>query len=211
MKIGRKARHLACVGKSGTGKTTLGLRYLFNSHHGRVIVADHEGEFALRLNIPLCQSWSEFYASLEKNRVTCLDITELDEEGAVAAFDKMCGEVLDLCKTTFEPANLETLVVIDEVQKYASPHAIPGNFKACLETGRKYALDTFSLSQRPNRINGDMKEQFTEMFFFRMTEPNSHDFGEYYGIEPAEQMALADGQFIYLDLQRGERRTDRIF
>lgn len=211
MNLLRKARHLAVVGKSGTGKTTLALRYLLNSHHQRIVIADHEGEFAHRLRVPLNLDWGSFYSALETQRVICVDITELDPEGAEAAFDQLAESLLDLCKTVFEPKGLETLLVMDEVQKYTSPHTMPLNFKNCMETGRKWNLDTLSISQRPNAINGAMKEQFTEMFFFRLKDENSHKFGAYFGLSPEEQDGLADGEYIYMNMQDGTTRKDRLW
>lgn len=211
MNIGRKARHLCIVGRSGTGKTTCGIRYLLPSHHDRIVVADHEGEFAVRLGVPLNQSWEEFYDALERQRVTCLDITEVSPGDTAGAFDRMSETVLDLCKTVFEPKGMETLLVIDEVQKYTTAHTVPPNFLSALETGRKWNLDTLSLSQRPNGINTALREQFTEIFFFRMTERRSHEFGEYYGLTAEEQSGLDDGEFIYLNMRTGERRQDRLW
>lgn len=198
------------VGRSGTGKTTLGIDFILGTHHQRVAIADHEGEFATRLRVPLNLSWSAFYDALEKQRISCLDITEVDESGSEAAFDEMCAQVLDLQKTVFQGHGFDMLLVVDEVQKYTSAQYVSPHFKNCLETGRKWGLDTLSLSQRPNGINTAIREQFTEIFFFRMIEENSHKFGEYFGISAEEQSALADGEYIYLNMKTGERRPGRI-
>jgi len=211
VKIERKARHLAFVGQSGTGKTTGAIRYILPSHHGRVVIADHEGEFAHRLRVPLSQTWEEVWAALETQRVVCCDITELSPDGTEAAFDQLSAEILDLAKTTFEPRNIEVLLVMDEVQKYVTVHDMPPHFKNCLETGRKWGLDTLSISQRPNAMNGAMKEQFTEMFFFRLQDPNSQKFGDYFGLSREEQTELRDGEYWYMNMKTGGRKKDSLW
>lgn len=211
MNIARKARHICIVGNSGTGKTTCAIRYLLPSHHQRVVIADHEGEFAERLAVPLNLNWPDFFRALETQRVICLDITEISPGETVETFNRLAAEILDLNKTVFEPKGMETLLVIDEVQKYTTAHSVPVDFKNCLETGRKWNLDTLSLSQRPNGINTALREQFTEVFFFRMQDKNSHEFGEYFGISADEQDGLSDGHFIYLNTKSGQRRPGRLW
>lgn len=211
MNIARKARHLGIVGQSGTGKTTAAIRYILGSHHARIAVADHEGEFAHRLNVPLNLSWETFYDALQVQRICCFDITEISPGFSNETFDLFCQSVLELNKDVFEPKGMETLLVIDEVQKYTTSHKVPEHFKACLETGRKWNLDTLSLSQRPNGIHGDIREQFTEVFIFRMNDPLSHEFGEYFGIAGADQSALKDGEFIHLNRKTGTRRAGSLW
>jgi len=211
MDIARKARHICIVGQSGTGKTTLGIRYLLNSHHGRIVVADHEGEFAQRVKVPLNLTWGTFYDALEKQRIACLDITEVDAGKSEETFDELCRVTLDLSKTVFQPHKMETLLVIDELQKYSSSHFVSDGFKTALETGRKWSLDTLSLSQRPNGINAAAREQFTEIFFFRMRDMNSHKFGEYFGLSSDKQSDLPDGHYIYMNMKSGEMRDGQLW
>lgn len=205
MNIARKAKHLAIVGRSGTGKTTLAITQVLGQGHDRVIIADHEGEFAERLKVPLCDNWDDFYDAVEKQRVVCLDITEVAPGETLETFDGLAAKVLELARNVFDPKNLTVLFVIDEVQKYTSTHAVPVAFKTLVETGRKWGVDTLCISQRPNKIHGDLLEQFTEIFFFQLKNPRSHIFGEYYGVMADEQMALEEGEFLYLN-QRSDRR-----
>lgn len=205
MNISRKAKHLAIVGRSGTGKTTLAITQILGQSHDRVIIADHEGEFAERLRVPLNDNWPDFYDAVEKQRVVCLDITEINPGETLESFDRLTAVVLELAKTTFDPKNLTVLFVIDEVQKYTSTAAVTVNFKTLVETGRKWGVDTLCISQRPNKIHGDLLEQFTEIFFFQLKNPRSHLFGEYYGVTAEEQMSLEEGEFLYLN-QRTDRR-----
>lgn len=206
MNISRKAKHLAIVGRSGTGKTTLGITQILGQPHERVIIADHEGEFSERLKVPLCTDWKEFYDQLETQRIICLDITEVNPGETLETFDELAQSTLDLAKGVFDPKGMNCLFVIDEVQKYTSTASVPEGFKTLMETGRKWGIDTLSISQRPNKIHGDLLEQFTEIFFFQLKNPRSHIFGEYYGISAEEQMNLREGEYLYLN-QRTDRRA----
>lgn len=211
MNISRKAKHLAVVGRSGTGKTTLAIAQILGQSHDRVIIADHEGEFAERLRVPLCDNWEDFFNAVETQRVICLDITELAPGETLETFDALAEKVLELAKAVFDPKNMTVLFVIDEVQKYTSTHSVPLNFKTMVETGRKWGVDTLCISQRPNKIHGDLLEQFTEIFFFQLKNPRSHVFGEYYGVSAGEQMGLDEGEYLYLNQRTDRRATDRLW
>lgn len=211
MNISRKAKHLAIVGRSGTGKTTLGITQILGQAHDRVIIADPEGEFAERLRVPLNDNWDGFYDAVEKQRVICIDVTDIVPGESLETFNELCRKVLELAKEVFDPQNLTVLFAVDEVQKYTSTSLVPEHFKALLETGRKWGVDTLSISQRPNKIHGDLLEQFTEIFFFQLKNPRSHIFGEYYGVSAEEQMGLDEGEFLYLNQRTDRRAKDRLW
>lgn len=212
MDIARKARHIAVVGRSGTGKNTLANNYCLTGPHGRVIIAD-DGEFAHRLRVPLNVEWDDFFDACKTQRIICFDIGErakADDLEVTEVFDELARIALELAQTVFQPRNLETLFVSNEIQKYTSAHSVPINFKNGLEIGRKWGFDTLSISQRPNRIHGDLLEQFTEIFFFKLKNKNSHKFGEYYGVSAEEQSALEDGHYIYLNQARDDTEKGAI-
>jgi len=211
LNISRKAKHLAIVGRSGTGKTTLAITQVLGQGHDRVVIADHEGEFSERLHVPLCTDWSAFYSALETQRVICLDITEVAPGQTLETFDELAKQTLDLAKSVFDGKGMTVLFVIDEVQKYTSTSTVPENFKTLVETGRKWGVDTLSISQRPNKIHGDLLEQFTEIFFFQLKNPRSHIFGEYYGVTADEQMNLSEGEYLYLNQRTDRRSRDRLW
>lgn len=212
MDIARKARHIAIVGRSGTGKNTLANNYILTGPHGRVIIAD-DGEFAHRLRVPLNVEWEEMFSACRTQRIICFDVFERakrDEVDVVEIFDEFARIALELAQTVFQPHKLETLFVSNEIQKFTTSHIVPPNFKNGLEIGRKWAFDTLSISQRPNKIHGDLLEQFTEIFFFKLKNVNSHKFGEYYGVSAEAQSALDDGHYIYLNQGRDDTEPGQI-
>lgn len=211
MNVARKARHILATGKSGTGKTTIALDYIKHSKHGRVFVFDHQSEIAFRLGIVPCLSFINVLERAKTDRVVCYDPT-LDFEGEMEnAFDYFTQWVFTVCRDIFEPGKCEVLLVCDEIQTFVNVHFIPKPFKKCLELGRKFALDTLSMSQRPNAINGAAREQFTEIFFLKLDDPNSWKFGEFFGVNGSLLTTLTDGSYVYLNQKTGERRNGKVF
>ena len=206
MNIFRKPRHILFTGRSGTGKTTAALRYIQSSHHKRILIYDHAGEFSARLGIPPVIETENLSAAMGKRPIVCFDPSEEYAGSFEEGFSDLCDWFLSIGKETFAPLNQDILFVCDEVQKFVTPYNLPFAFKELLETGRKYHVDTLSLSQRPNAIHPAMREQLTEITFFRLTEPNSQKFGEHFGVYGDVLENLETGEFVYLNMNDGAQR-----
>lgn len=202
------------MGKSGMGKTSLGIRYINGSPHDRVFIFDHrDDEFAMRMNIGRRQvacDPDEVIELAQTQRVVPFDFTRDYAGQKEAAFVDFCDVVYELAGELEEKLHLQTLFVCDEIQHFVNQHSVPQSFKLIVETGRKRNLDTMLLSQRPNKINGDIREQLTELFLFRLTDDASLKFAAENGASEETVKKLEPLEYLYFNLMTGREKTDKI-
>lgn len=214
MNIHHKASFILAAGKSGMGKTSIGIRYINGSPHDRVFIFDHrDDEFATRMGIGRRQVATDFDEMIElaaEQRIVPFDFTRNYAGRKKVAFAEFCDVVYDIAGELEEKAGLQTLLVSDEIQHFVTPHECPPEFQAIVETGRKRNLDGFFLSQRPNKINGDIREQLTEMFLFRLTDENSLKFAQEAGANTDRVQKLEPLEYLYFNLVNGREKSDRI-
>ena len=207
----RKASHVGIVGGSGTGKTEYGVRYLMMSRHDRVFIFDHQGEYPSRLGklaVP-CTTLSAVVNACEDYRIVLYDPADEfggEFENALAVWSDL---VFELAKAS-EESGVETLAYCDELQKIVSVNNTPRELKNLLQTGRKFKLDTCFVSQQPNRMPNEVREQWTELVTFRLKDPASLEALDNFGLSDEEISDIAnlpDLHYIWRHLQRGESVT----
>lgn len=195
------------------GKTTLSERFIKGSTHDRVVIFDHQDEFAARLGIPseqVAYDENSFIRLLEENRIVPFDFEPMFPGGKQQAFEWFCGFVFDVCKIGLQPLGKECLIVCDELQQFVNKHTSPMEFKQILETGRRYGLDSLSLSRAPNRVNDATREEFTEIFLFRLNDDNSLNFVEGMGADVEQVRALNEHEYLYFNVMSGRERKDKL-
>lgn len=213
MNIHHQARHIGIAGKSGMGKTTYALRYIQGSHHDRVFIFDHQGEFRNRIPTQegqVCVNVADLPAAVEKFRVViydpALEFAGNFEEG----FEWFCEFVLGVCEHHTVRLGWHCLFVCDEIQKFCSPANCSFQFKAIVETGRRQMLDSLTLSQRPNAINPAIREQYTELIMFRLTDENSSKFASWAGADTDLVRQLPAHHFLFFNVMSGDERPGEL-
>lgn len=157
------------AGMSGTGKTSFALRYLVNAP-GFVarFIFDADGQMARRLNMPAAETPEECEASLADGW------TVFDPN---AAWPGRHGEAFEWFSAWAFAASARGLgrkiLVVDEVWRYCAPTTIPQPLAECVQTGRVRGLDCMFCTQRPNRLNGALTGEATELVAFRVQERNA--------------------------------------
>lgn len=210
MNIERKASHVLTCGKSGKGKTTYNLRYLIGSHHDRVFIYDHQGEFAERLHLVPITSFEELRKRAAKERFLCFDYSQAFPGQMEETFDMFCGFVFDLCVEHLEPQGIESILVCDEVQKCTTVNECPQPLKNVMQTGRRFNLDSALMSQQPNRIHNEVREQVTELVMFQLKDENSLKFVKKMGLDEQPIIDLPDLHYIWFNLSNGESRKSEV-
>lgn len=212
MNIHHKARHIGIAGKSGMGKTEYACRYIRGSHHGRVFIFDHQDEFAERLGArpeQIVGTVEEMAAAAEKFKVVFFDFTRHYGGEKELAFDDFCEGVYALA-TILCDLGVNSLLVCDEIQKFCSENYASFPFKNITETGRRQMLDSLTLTQRPNKVNGSIREQWTELIMFRLQDERSLKFAAEIGADTATVMNLPPHHFLFFQTVKGEERTGEI-
>ncbi len=203
----RKASHTLVCGKSGMGKSTYGLRYIIGSHHDRVLIFDHQSEYSFRLKISPVYTFEDMRKKAATDRIVIFDFTQNFAGELEESFDYFCEETFDLARNHFEPQNVDCLFVVDELQKIIPTEKAPKPLKNIYQTGRRFKLDSLTLSQQPNRLHNEVREQITELTLFRLDDENSLKFVKNMGKETEEIKQLQPLHYKWYNTVTGEERN----
>lgn len=209
MNILRKASHVLVAGMSGKGKTTYAERYMVGSHHDRLFIFDHQSEFSFRLNLLPIYSIEELRERAAEERFLAFDFTKNFKGQLEESFDLFCTEVFRMCEENLEPAGMESLMVTDELQKIVPLESrVPRPLKNVYQTGRRYALDTLTVTQAPNELHNNVRVQITEAAMFKLTDENALKFIAKMGWDAESIMRLNDLHFNWYNRNTGEERLN---
>ena len=192
------------VGKSGTGKSTFAYRYLINFPAACRFIFDDLGRAAGRLNIPPCYTATEMEAALATRWVIFNPkrmFTDYKE-----AFRWFCKWSYD-CSLR-GPG--KKFVLVDEVWRFQSSHAISEEFAMIPQAGREEHMELICATQTPQRINASITGQSTELVCFHLDEKNSLDAVEELGADRAAVQALPPFHFISYNRDNGARLAGRL-
>lgn len=208
--IQRKAFHGLGVGKSGTGKTSYLERYIIGSHHERVLIYDHQGEFQQRLNLLPVYDFDDMLERARTERILCFDYSAAYEGEMEETFELFCEWCFWFAKEFLNPQKKEGLMVCDEVQKCTTPNYMPKPFKNIVQTGRRFNLDTFCLSQQPNELHNSYRNQVTEFVCYRLQDERATEWVRQAGVDVDVVKRLPDLNYLWQNMQSGEVRTGKI-
>lgn len=210
MNIERKASHVLTCGKSGMGKSTYNLRYLIGSHHDRVFIYDHQGEYSIRLNTIPCYTFLQMRDRAKEERILIYDYSKNYFGDMEGQFDQFCDEVFYMSKNFLEPQGVESLFVCDEIQKIVTTADCPKPLKNIMQTGRRFNLDSALMSQQPNRLHNEVREQITELVMFNLIDENSLKFVKKMGLDETPIITLQPLNYIWYDLHSGKSKAAKI-
>lgn len=189
---------LAC-GASGSGKTSFAIRYLLNRDGLAVrFFFDWRREYTQRLGLPLAGTGPALDASLETGWVV-YDPHHCFPGDSTAAFAFFCDWVYQVSSEV--PGR--KVMVVDELQRFCSPHSVPAQLSLIVETGRSHGLELFVNAQRPNAIHESVTGQLTEVVAFATPAPNALEWLERNAGMPAEEVrTLPKLSFMARDVDR---------
>lgn len=180
------------TGAPGTGKTSFAIRYLLNSR-ARFLIFDPEGEFSARLRVQPARSPCDLETGWLAGLV-CFDPVPLFGGDHKSAFEFFCEwSTLMSEKTSAE----RKILVVDEVWRYCSPNSIPRELTEITNAGRRRRLELVALSQRPNRLHGDLLASVSECVTFQVGSAASLDcLAREFELSPEEIRSLPRLHFI---------------
>lgn len=196
---------LICGG-SGQGKTSFAIRYLLNSS-ARFLIFDPEGEFSRRLRVEPartpCQLETGWCAGL-----VCFDPSEIFRGDNRSAFEFFCEWAsLMSDKTSSE----RKILFVDEVWRYCSPTSIPRELSEITNAGRRRRLELVAISQRPNRIHGDVLASVSECVSFALASSPSVDcLQREFEFDPAAIRSLPPFHFLAKNCDSGAMLRGRL-
>jgi DNA helicase HerA-like ATPase len=204
--VNRKRFTVVC-GVSESGKTTFAVRYLLNERGlARRYILDPDGEMSERLRLPLARRPCELDQGAFDGWL-CFDPSEMFSGRPEAALRFFC----DWSFAVNAKLGGRGVLVIDEVWRYCSPNSVPPELANVFQTGRKAGLEGMFLTQRPNRLNGTVWNEATEIVSFRIKEAAGLDVLEKNGL-PAEQVrALPPGTFLAVNDQSDAPFRGQVF
>lgn len=182
-------------GKTGFGKTVLN-KYILIKKFPRVLIIDPNDEYkGLEFN-----SLNELIEYVEKHQVYKIKIFRLDW------FEQICEIVLELGNVT---------LLVDEAQRVLPVREkMPEVFQEIVFQGRHKNINLILTSQRPSKVNIDIRSQFSKMFLFNQTEKKDIDWIEDVSFDVPEISNLSKFEYYEItpdSIAKKQINIDKIF
>ncbi len=203
MNYGARRAVTFVVGRSGSGKTTFSLRHLVNVDFAVRFVWDVDGQLSDRLRLPAATNLDELMMSVPSGWVI-FNPWAMFPGRFSEGFEWFCSWVWWLAS---KMAGRKVLVV-DEVWRYCAPGRIPSSLVECIQTGRVRELDCEFITQHPNKVNGAILAEVTELVTFSLVSPLTLKPLEEMGVDAMKIRGLRPGQFLSWDIEGGETRRE---
>lgn len=178
------------LGRRGCGKSYLARR--LQEAYPRKVIFDTLGEYTHDNGI-ICHSFEEFGQKIleteKENSFTIIFQFDVENENQVAEFNQAL-------RVLFYRGNV--LIVIEEVQNFSSPHAMPHWLKSSLLTGRHRGLALMFTTQRPGECHKTIVSQANHVYCGSLHEKNDIDYVRSVLNDKAFQLVnLPERKFLY--------------
>ena len=188
------------AGASGTGKTTL-FEKLLRRHKARLkFVFDHQGEFFQRFGVPACKTAEDLCAAVAAGGWVIYDPCEMYPGDTEQAFLFFCDFAFEISKTV----KGKKLFACDELQMLVTPSNAPIELRAILQTGRRYQLDFYAITNALNAIHNSIRNQITEIYSFQQTDKNAIAYLQENGFDENKIRNLQGFDYLWRNLRTGE-------
>lgn len=188
------------TGASGTGKTTLFEKLIRKSKARLKFVFDHQGEFCQRFGQPSCKNATELCQATARGGWIIFDPVEMFPGDVENAFLFFCDFTFEMSKT-FKG---HKLFCCDELQMLVTQSAAPVELKTILQTGRRYQLDFYAITNALNAIHNSIRNQTTEIYSFLQTDKNALAYLAENGFNENQIRNLRQFDYLWRNLRTGE-------
>ena len=202
---------LSCTlvsGRSGSGKSTFARRYVRNVRGVAVrLIWDDSGEYSRAFRIPLANSVQDLERDVPTGWV-CFDPSTLFPGHPAAGFAFFC----DWSMSVAGRGAGRKILLVDEVWRFCSPSWIPPELAACVQTGRKWELESLFATQRPQRINESILGEVTEAVAFHLIGSNAvQKLVDNYEFDAGEIGRLPAGHWVSRSMVTGGVMRGRLW
>lgn len=202
---------LSCTliaGRSGSGKSTFARRYLRNARGVAVrLIWDDQGEYARAFGIRGANSVEDLERDVPSGWVL-FDPSLLFPDRAADGFEFFCAWAMQVAGRG--PGR--KVLLVDEVWRYCNPAWIPPGLAACVQTGRKWELETVFATQRPQRLNESILGEVTEAVSFHLIGANAvAKMVDNYEFDGAELGRMPAGHWVSRSMVTGGVMRGRLW
>lgn len=196
------------AGRSGTGKSTFARRYLRNVRGVACrMIWDDSGEYARAFRLRPANSVEDLERDVPQGWVL-FDPSTLFPGNPSAGFAFFCDWAMQVAGRG--PGR--KIVLVDEVWRFCSPSFIPPELAACVQTGRKWELETVFATQRPQRINESILGEVTEAVSFHLIGANAVEkMADNYDFNAEEIGRLPAGHWVSRSMVTGGEMRGRMW
>lgn len=194
------SKKVLVTGVSGTGKSTLFEKLIRKEKARLKFVFDHQGEFSARFNVPAVCDPEGLCEKVALGGWVVFDPVKMCPGRSEDAFRFYCDFVFAISETV----KGRKLFCCDELQKLTNNSEEPAELLCILDTGRRYELDCFFISQAPNRIHNGIRNQLTEIYTFRQSDKNAIAYLKDNGFDEEQVRTLGQFKYLWRNLDTGE-------
>lgn len=195
--IAHKSKKFIACGASGTGKSTLMLKFIREYPADQLFLFDHQGEFCQRIPCKPVRTEAEIRAAVKQHKAVVFDPSRMFPGKTSEAFEWFCKLVWELSQTLdgvklFVWDESGTVVPLNSARYENHP------IRLLAETGRTRRIDMLCSAQQPNHVNNSLRQQITDVFAFRTGDATAAKwFVESKGYDFVLLGSLKDGEFVY--------------
>ncbi len=195
------------MGKSGSGKTTFALRYLVAGDFTcRFLFESPKCDMHIKLGLDCAETLPELEMAIEDGFVI-FNSSIMFPGDRVTAYDWFCRWSYD--RAAQMPGR--KILLTDEAWRACSPHSIPQALAEWVQDGRSFGMETMFATQRPNKLNGAILNEATELVCFRLQEHNALVTVSDLGAPTDEVSRLAPGMFVALNCETDSELRGRLW
>ena len=187
-------------GASGTGKTTKFEKLIRKSKARWKFVFDHQGEFSPRFGQSACYDAEQLCQASARGGWIIFDPVQMYPGDLETGFLFFCDFVFEISKTL----KGHKLFCCDELQMLVTPSTAPVELKTILQTGRRYQLDFYAITNALNAIHNSIRNQTTEIYSFLQSDKNAIAYLTENGFDETQIRNLGQFEDLWRNLRTGE-------
>lgn len=159
----KKNEFVTVFGRTGYGKTYL-IRNILLKHYRRMIIFDTMDEYLTESGIDIL-SVSDF-----ENTIKTL-ISHDTQDFCLRVSSKKFTDYCDILDIVVNNQFRNITLVIDEIDKFASPSSIEASVNNLYNVGRHFEVNVIAASRRPNQVHRIITSQSHLLILFHTNEP----------------------------------------